>query len=161
MKWLVAGVDFDRLRDAKLISHVLQNLVLAAGMRILGKPHVYDVPEELKKQGATPDPAEPEGVCGVVVLSTSHVTIHTWPHRGYAIVDLFSCRTFANEPVECVFTEWLKPKIISARDVSHALTEDGQDKLAKVAHEALGCMKRWAGETNVTVQKLQQSLEGR
>ena len=33
----------------------------------------------------------PYGVSGVIVITESHVTIHTWPEHGYAAVDIFSC----------------------------------------------------------------------
>ena len=33
----------------------------------------------------------PWGVTGVVVITESHVTVHTWPEHGYAAVDVFSC----------------------------------------------------------------------
>ena len=33
----------------------------------------------------------PWGVSGVVVISESHLTIHTWPEHGFAAVDVFSC----------------------------------------------------------------------
>lgn len=33
----------------------------------------------------------PWGVSGVVVITESHVTIHTWPEHRYAAVDIFSC----------------------------------------------------------------------
>jgi S-adenosylmethionine decarboxylase len=33
----------------------------------------------------------PWGVTGVVVITESHVTVHTWPEHGYAAVDIFSC----------------------------------------------------------------------
>jgi S-adenosylmethionine decarboxylase len=35
----------------------------------------------------------PQGVSGVVVISESHLTIHTWPEFGYAAVDVFTCGT--------------------------------------------------------------------
>lgn len=31
------------------------------------------------------------GVSGVVVLAESHISIHTWPERGYAALDVFMC----------------------------------------------------------------------
>ena len=31
------------------------------------------------------------GVSGVAVLAESHVSIHTWPERGYAALDIFMC----------------------------------------------------------------------
>ncbi len=33
----------------------------------------------------------PQGVSGVVVISESHLAIHTWPEHGYAAVDVFTC----------------------------------------------------------------------
>ncbi|MFP4481274.1 MAG: adenosylmethionine decarboxylase [Thermovirgaceae bacterium] len=33
----------------------------------------------------------PQGVSGVVIISESHLTIHTWPEHGYAAIDLFTC----------------------------------------------------------------------
>ncbi len=33
----------------------------------------------------------PFGVSGVVIISESHLAIHTWPEYGYAAVDLFTC----------------------------------------------------------------------
>lgn len=31
------------------------------------------------------------GISGVAVLAESHISIHTWPERGYAAVDVFMC----------------------------------------------------------------------
>jgi len=31
------------------------------------------------------------GVSGVVVLAESHISIHTWPERSFAAVDIFMC----------------------------------------------------------------------
>jgi S-adenosylmethionine decarboxylase len=33
----------------------------------------------------------PHGVSGVVVIAESHAAIHTWPERGIASVDIFTC----------------------------------------------------------------------
>lgn len=33
----------------------------------------------------------PHGVSGVVIITESHLAIHTWPEHGYAAVDLFTC----------------------------------------------------------------------
>ena len=33
----------------------------------------------------------PQGVSGVVVISESHFSIHTWPEYGYAALDIFTC----------------------------------------------------------------------
>ena len=31
------------------------------------------------------------GISGVAVLAESHISIHTWPERGYAALDVFMC----------------------------------------------------------------------
>ena len=33
----------------------------------------------------------PHGVSGVVVISESHIAIHTWPERRFVAVDVFTC----------------------------------------------------------------------
>jgi len=38
----------------------------------------------------------PQGVSGVIVISESHLTIHTWPEYGYAAVDVFTCGNVIN-----------------------------------------------------------------
>ncbi|MDD2913577.1 MAG: adenosylmethionine decarboxylase [Candidatus Paceibacterota bacterium] len=36
---------------------------------------------------------EPQGLTGVVLLSESHIAIHTWPEIGYIAIDIFTCGT--------------------------------------------------------------------
>ena len=31
------------------------------------------------------------GITGVAILAESHISIHTWPERGYAAIDIFMC----------------------------------------------------------------------
>jgi S-adenosylmethionine decarboxylase len=38
----------------------------------------------------------PQGVSGVVVISESHLAVHTWPEHGYAAVDVFTCGDSVN-----------------------------------------------------------------
>ncbi|HXK99067.1 MAG TPA: adenosylmethionine decarboxylase, partial [Acetomicrobium sp.] len=33
----------------------------------------------------------PNGVSGVVVISESHLSIHTWPELGYVALDIYTC----------------------------------------------------------------------
>ena len=39
----------------------------------------------------------PHGVSGVVVISESHFSIHTWPEYGYCALDIFTCGTEIKE----------------------------------------------------------------
>lgn len=41
----------------------------------------------------------PIGVSGVVVISESHLTIHTWPEYDYAAVDVFTCGDEVNPKI--------------------------------------------------------------
>ena len=62
------------------------------------------------------------GVSGVAVLAESHISIHTWPERDYAAVDIFMCgdtkpqntipvfkKAFETENIE--ITEHLRGKV--------------------------------------------------
>ena len=72
----VAGVPFATLDDPVLVETLLVDAVKAMGAKVLGI-HIHRL--------------SPQGVSGVVVISESHLTIHTWPERGEAAVDLFTC----------------------------------------------------------------------
>ena len=72
----VAGAPFATLDDPVLIETLLVDAVRAMGAKVLGI-HIHRL--------------SPQGVSGVVVISESHLTIHTWPERGEAAVDLFTC----------------------------------------------------------------------
>ncbi len=53
-------------------------------------------------------PFFPHGVSGVVVISESHLTIHTWPEYGYAAIDVFTCGDEAEPEKAC---EYLTKKL--------------------------------------------------
>lgn len=54
------------------------------------------------------------GVTGVVGLSESHCSIHTWPESGYASIDVYMCGTC--DPTNAIprIREFFKPKDIQA-----------------------------------------------
>jgi S-adenosylmethionine decarboxylase len=56
----------------------------------------------------------PHGVSGVIVISESHFTIHTWPEYEYAALDLFSCsRDIDLDAMIEYLKKHLKPKSVS------------------------------------------------
>ena len=58
----------------------------------------------------------PWGVSGVVVISESHLTIHTWPEHGFAAVDVFSCcRKLRHAAVRRFLKEALGSKRVESR----------------------------------------------
>jgi S-adenosylmethionine decarboxylase len=36
---------------------------------------------------------EPQGITGFLLLSASHISIHTWPEKNYVACDVFTCST--------------------------------------------------------------------
>ena len=66
-----------RLDDLQHVERTLIDCIEAAGATLL---HVHL------------HPFEPNGgISGVAVLAESHISIHSWPERGYAALDIFMC----------------------------------------------------------------------
>ena len=63
----------------------------------------------------------PHGVSGVVIISESHLAIHTWPELGYAAVDLFTCGEKCDPKVAY---EFLK-KCFNSKDASYSQLNRG------------------------------------
>lgn len=64
----------------------------------------------------------PQGVSGVVIISESHITIHTWPEFGYAAVDVFTCGHKINPWDACNYlTEFLQAKNMIATEVKRGI----------------------------------------
>ncbi|MHB1627677.1 MAG: adenosylmethionine decarboxylase [Bacilli bacterium] len=43
----------------------------------------------------------PQGVSGVVIISESHLTIHSFPEHGYASIDVYTCGDRIDPNVAC------------------------------------------------------------
>ncbi|MFA4885900.1 MAG: adenosylmethionine decarboxylase [Desulfotomaculaceae bacterium] len=72
----ICGCDFNILNDIKKVEEIMVNAALSAGAEV--RECVFHK-------------FSPQGVSGVVVISESHLAIHTWPELGYAAVDVFTC----------------------------------------------------------------------
>lgn len=80
------GIAPALLADAARLESVLVAAAVAAGAQVLGAHfHRFD-----DGSPAHDGPAG-NGVTGVVMLSESHISIHTWPEVGYAALDVFMC----------------------------------------------------------------------
>lgn len=79
------GADPEKLKDADLILKFLDEYPSAIGMTKVVPPQVYTY------HGQTP---EDWGVSGFVIIAESHISIHTFPDRGYVNIDIFSCKEF-------------------------------------------------------------------
>ncbi len=84
----VYGCDSKILNDLKAVEHIMVNAALAAGAEVREVAfHKFS----------------PQGVSGVVVISESHLAIHTWPELGYAAVDVFTCGDHVDPWDSCNF----------------------------------------------------------
>ncbi|MCG7337226.1 adenosylmethionine decarboxylase [Sporosarcina sp. ACRSM] len=64
------------LNDATVLEELLTKAIKQLGMEILSS-HFHSF--------------TPQGVTGVIGISTSHISIHTWPEYGYVALDLYTC----------------------------------------------------------------------
>jgi S-adenosylmethionine decarboxylase len=80
--------DACNLTDPSLIDAVLREAAAAANATVLHSHFHHFGPDG--------------GVSGVLVLAESHISIHTWPERAFAAVDIFmcgSCNPYESLPV--------------------------------------------------------------
>lgn len=72
----IYGCEFSILNDLDKIREILVSAAISAGAEVRETAfHRFS----------------PQGVSGVVVISESHLSIHTWPELGYAALDVFTC----------------------------------------------------------------------
>ena len=95
--WQATGLD-----DLSLVDAALAEAAEAAGATVLNIDLHHFTPNN--------------GISGVAVLAESHISIHTWPERGYAALDIFMCgRTDPHAAVR-VLRAALKPGRLQLMD---------------------------------------------
>lgn len=45
----------------------------------------------------------PQGITAICLLSESHISIHTWPEKKYAAIDIFTCGDHTSPEKACNF----------------------------------------------------------
>jgi S-adenosylmethionine decarboxylase len=68
--------DSSRLNNMTYLEQLLTKAAQDAGMKILYS-YFYQF--------------TPQGITGMLILSTSHISIHTWPEERYASLDFYTC----------------------------------------------------------------------
>ena len=79
------GCNKEKLSDIDLIFDTLDKFPAKIGMTKIMPPYVF------KYHGNV---AEDWGISGVVLIAESHITIHTFPDKEHAFIDIFSCKDF-------------------------------------------------------------------
>jgi len=78
----------DKLNDKGLVLACLNELPTMIGMRKLAEPQVYFAPSN--------DIKDPGGWSGFVIIAESHISIHTFPKRGFVSIDVYTCKSGMN-----------------------------------------------------------------
>ncbi len=102
--------DAHHLSDAGLIEKALTQAAQAAGATVL---HRYFHPF-----------GEAQGVSGVVVLAESHISIHTWPERAYAAVDVFMCGDCEPQHTLPILEQYFTPARLHQRAIRRGVLSD-------------------------------------
>jgi len=89
------------LADMSLISQALDKYPEKLDMTKIMPPYVFTY------HGTVPDDW---GVSGVVLIAESHISIHTFPEKGFVTLDIFSCRDFDVDGAIEFFCEMFQPE---------------------------------------------------
>ncbi len=76
--------NHDKLNSKEVVESALRELPGELGMHILGGPVVYFA--------AGNDIKDPGGWSGFVVIEESHISMHTFPARGFISADVYTCQ---------------------------------------------------------------------
>jgi S-adenosylmethionine decarboxylase len=103
------GVRYDLLNDADWLKDQLVEAAEATGATVLSVQ---------SRQ------FEPQGATVLVLLSESHLSIHTYPEKGFAAIDCYTCGETV-DPQNAVdrLMEALKPERVHAKKLIRGLGE--------------------------------------
>ena len=90
--------ESEPLSDPARIEGMFRRLVSALDMEILVPPVTKEVPLQPEKLASGSDEG---GITSFCVITTSHVSIHTWPLRRFFSMDVYSCKDFDPEEASC------------------------------------------------------------
>jgi len=86
--------DSERISDVEGLKSFLTDLVGFLKMDVLEGPSMTEVELDTKRLDTDSDDG---GITGYCLITTSHVSIHTWPLRERFCLDIFSCKEFDAE----------------------------------------------------------------
>ena len=95
------GCPFELLDDKEFIRMLLYNATKECKSTLLNLAvHKFD----------------PQGVTSIAMLAESHISIHTWPEKGMAVCDVFTCGDTATPEVG---VEYMKEQLKATDIVSN------------------------------------------
>jgi S-adenosylmethionine decarboxylase proenzyme len=103
------GCNYDRLNNPLALQYCMTKAAENAGAAVLGTKYHWFAPQ---------------GVTGVVLLSESHLSIHTWPESNFATLDVFTCGSIDTRAIVREIENWLKSEAVIEQEV-----ERGDDSI--------------------------------
>jgi S-adenosylmethionine decarboxylase len=111
------------MKSAEKIYKILFDLPDIIGMKKITTPYVVPYVHEIKEES---------GISGVVMIAESHISIHTYPHKDYVFIDIFSCKEFSTKKA----IDFLKEKLGLTKMKTY-LEQRGKDFPRTVMAEAV------------------------
>ena len=94
------GIPFEPLDDENYIRYALEEMAKASGATIVNwAKHKYS----------------PQGISYVLLVSESHISIHTYPEEGYLAADIFTCGKADPTKAIPVIERLFKPKLMTSK----------------------------------------------
>ena len=93
----VHGIPAERINDTDRLQVLLEDAVRRLNLTQVSSHSHYFGP----------------GVSTVIILSESHLSVHTWPELGYMHVDIVTCvKQLTPEKVDSVFRDLFQPEFV-------------------------------------------------
>ncbi len=90
------NANVNLLNDLEHLKQVLYSLPEKMDMHIIAEPVLVEVGPQNSK--------DPGGISGFVMIAESHISLHTFPNRGFVTADIYTCQ---NNLDTAKFTELL------------------------------------------------------
>ncbi|WP_047152831.1 adenosylmethionine decarboxylase [Aneurinibacillus tyrosinisolvens] len=103
------GVDFKKLNSAEFLQRHMVEAAEACGATVLS---------------VQSQQFEPQGATVLVLLSESHISIHTYPERGFAALDCYTCGETVDPELAIEYmVNILQPEKVYARKLIRGVGE--------------------------------------
>ena len=97
------GCPPEKVNEAGRLEEILTETTNKVGFRVVGKSFYQFTPN---------------GATGVILLETSHISVHSWPEFDFVALDVYSCsgKTKAKKAISYL-VEALNPEEVQIREV--------------------------------------------
>ncbi len=103
------GCNRETIDDLALVRTALVDAARAIGATVVGETfHKF----------------APQGVSGTVVIAESHLSVHTWPEKGYVAVDIYTCGGLDPRKAVPGLTQALESSSDRCQEILRGLPED-------------------------------------